>query len=125
MSMFLKCRPFNLNHREEQCRVVKKNLVLVSQCISVSTSCYPKGGQGRSQTPDLGALSDQEYKSPLRIAEDTLRKLIGRASFTSIRYRPSSVTALDGGGVGLQLGSPGVLELFSGSSRFSNIPYVI
>jgi hypothetical protein len=47
-----------------------------------------QGGQGRSQTPDLGALNDQEYKSPLRIAEDTLRKLIGRASFTSIRLNP-------------------------------------
>jgi hypothetical protein len=46
---------------------------------------FCQGGQGRSQTPDLGALNDQEYKSPLRIAEDTLRKLIGRASFTSIR----------------------------------------
>ena len=44
-----------------------------------------KAGQGRSQTPDLGTMSEQEPSSPLRIAEDTLRKLIGKASFTSVR----------------------------------------
>jgi len=44
-----------------------------------------KAGQGRSQTPDLGTMSEQEPASPLRIAEDTLRKLIGKASFTSVR----------------------------------------
>ncbi|XP_023335599.1 protein EFR3 homolog cmp44E [Eurytemora carolleeae] len=44
-----------------------------------------KAGLGRSQTPDLGAISGQETLSPLRIAEDTLRKLLGKASFTSVR----------------------------------------
>jgi len=44
-----------------------------------------KAGQGRSQTPDLGTMSDQESQSPLKIAEDTLRKLIGNASFNTVR----------------------------------------
>jgi len=44
-----------------------------------------KAGQGRSQTPDLSNLGDQDCKSPLQIAEDTFRKLMGRAGFLSIR----------------------------------------
>ena len=30
-------------------------------------------------------MTDQESQSPLKIAEDTLRKLIGNASFTTVR----------------------------------------
>ena len=46
-----------------------------------------KAGHGRSQTPDLNNLSDKEKdsKSPLLIAEDTFRKLMGRARFRSIK----------------------------------------
>jgi len=43
-----------------------------------------KASQGRCQTPDLG-VSNDDLKSPLRIAEDTLRKLVGCASFNTIR----------------------------------------
>lgn len=50
-----------------------------------------KAGAGRSQTPDLGTVSCEELKSPMKIAEDTLRKLVGRASFNSIRSVMSPV----------------------------------
>jgi len=43
-----------------------------------------KVSQGRCQTPDLGVNND-DLKTPLRIAEDTLRKLVGCASFNTIR----------------------------------------
>jgi len=44
-----------------------------------------RDGAGRSQTPDLGTVSNEDLQSPMKIAEDTLRKLVGRASFNSIR----------------------------------------
>ena len=41
-----------------------------------------KAGHTRSQTPDL---DDGKSKSPLQIAEDTFRKLMGRAGFQSMK----------------------------------------
>ena len=41
-----------------------------------------KAGHSRSQTPDL---DDGKSKSPLQIAEDTFRKLMGRAGFQSMK----------------------------------------
>ena len=56
--------------------------IIPSLLYNIQIGDYKKAGQGRSQTPDLG---DEDCKSPLQIAEDTFRKLMGRAGFLSIR----------------------------------------
>ena len=56
--------------------------IIPSLLYNIQIGDYKKAGQGRSQTPDLGG---EDCKSPLQIAEDTFRKLMGRAGFTSIR----------------------------------------
>lgn len=56
--------------------------IIPSLLYNIQIGDYKKAGQGRSQTPEL---VDDDCKSPLQIAEDTFRKLMGRASFTSIR----------------------------------------
>jgi len=58
--------------------------IIPSLLYNIQIADY-KAGQGRSQTPDLGAISEKENLSPLRIAEDTPRKLIGKASFINVR----------------------------------------
>ena len=56
--------------------------IIPSLLYNIQIGDYKKAGQGRSQTPDIG---DEDCKSPLQIAEDTFRKLMGRAGFLSIR----------------------------------------
>ena len=56
--------------------------IVPSLLYNIQIGDYKKAAQGRSQTPDLG---DEDHKSPLQIAEETFRKLMGRAGFMSIR----------------------------------------
>ena len=56
--------------------------IIPSLLYNIQIGDYKKASQGRSQTPDIG---DDDCKSPLQIAEDTFRKLMGRAGFLSIR----------------------------------------
>ena len=56
--------------------------IIPSLLYNIQIGDYKKAGQGRSQTPEL---VDDDCKTPLQIAEDTFRKLMGRASFTSMK----------------------------------------
>jgi len=58
--------------------------IIPSLLYNIQIGDYKVGG-GRSQTPDLANLSEEDTKSPLQIAEDTFRKLMGRAGFLAIK----------------------------------------
>ena len=56
--------------------------IIPSLLYNIQIGDYKKTGPGGGQTPDL---VDENGKNPLLVAEDTFRKLLGRAGFTSIR----------------------------------------
>jgi len=58
--------------------------IIPSLLYNIQIGDYKVGG-GRSQTPDLANLSEHDTKSALQIAEDTFRKLMGRAGFLAIK----------------------------------------